>query len=47
MICSLSVSVAVPGPILGLVCTWDSHALAPYTIAFFESYCGVMSSAYF
>ena len=47
MICSPSVSVAVPRPILDLVCTWDSHALAPYTIVFFESCCGVMSSAFF
>lgn len=46
MICSPSVSVAVPCPILGLVSTWDSHALAPYTVVFFESCCGVMSSAF-
>lgn len=47
MICSPFISVAVPRPVFGLPLYLDSHALDPYTVAFFESCCGVMSSAFF
>lgn len=47
MICSPFISVAVPRPVLGFALYLDSHALDPYTVAFFESCCGVTSSAFF